>query len=89
MPMVNIREMRMVMLQLHMLVPMGMRLHAIPVEIMGVQVVRIVPVSMPMRELRVLMIRRMVLGEMQPDACRHQSRSNPKDGAGGLCEHGN
>ena len=82
--MVKIWKVRVVVLQVRMLVLMGVRLLAVPFKIVGVLVVRVVPVPMPMRKRGVLMIMCMALGEVQPDARRHQGSSQQKGGAGGL-----
>lgn len=50
MSMVNIREMRVLMLERCMSVRMRVRFHAIPFKIMDVLVMHIVPVSVPMNQ---------------------------------------
>ena len=48
MPVVDVREVCVAVLECHVLVRMGMRLHTVPGEIVAVLVVFVVPVLVPM-----------------------------------------
>jgi hypothetical protein len=47
------------------------------------------PVSMSMRQLRALMVVRVVIGQVPPHTCCHQGTGNPEDCAGGRLKHCN
>lgn len=83
---VNVREMCVAVLQLGMPVRMGVQLHAIPREIMGVLVVRVMSVRVGVQQFCVLMVVRMMLGQVQPNPCCHQDTSQPENRAGWFAE---
>jgi len=69
---VQVRIMRVAVLERLVHVLMRVRLGAIPRLIMAVPMMLIVHVSMHMRQRRVPVRMLVPLGEMQPDTCRHQ-----------------
>jgi hypothetical protein len=76
--MMNIWKMRVRMCEWNVAVRMGMRFLAVPFEIMLMLVMFIVTVPMIVlqRAMRMRMV--MALADMQPDAERHQGRSEPE-----------
>ena len=76
--MMDVREMRMPVLEWFMLMEMHMRLAAIPVEIMRMLMMLVMRVRMFMchRFMRVLML--MVFCQMQPHAKRHERTRPPE-----------
>jgi hypothetical protein len=89
MPMMNVWEMCMLVFEFCMQVIMCVRLNAIPFHIVEMLVVLVMMVSVSMRKFLMGMLMRMTLGQMQPNANRHQTSSNPKGRAGGFTKHGN
>jgi hypothetical protein len=89
MPVVNVREMCVLVFEFCMQVIMCVRLNAIPFKVMDMLVVFVMPVNMPMKKFDVGMFMRMTLGQMQPNANRHQTRRHPKGHAGGFTKNGN
>ena len=75
---VNIREMRMLVRDGDMTMPMIMRLVIVPVEIVRVLVVFVmdVPMSVLHRLMHVPVL--MTLRQVKPDAPAHQARCQPK-----------
>ena len=75
---VNIRIVRMAVHERFMRVMVGVRLDAVPREVVRVLVVRIVRMPMRVRE-RLVRVRVLVpLGEVQPYASRHESGRSPE-----------
>lgn len=64
MPVVNVREVGMLVLQRGVLVHMGMRLRSIPLEVVRVLVVGVMTMAVFMHRLRVGMVMRMDLAEV-------------------------
>ena len=78
MPVMNIREMRVRMRDRRMGMRMGVRLVAIPREIVFVPVMRVVPMTMRVvqRGVRVRML--VTFADVQPDTQGHQGRGHPE-----------
>jgi hypothetical protein len=78
MPVMNIREMRVRMRDRRMGMLMGVRLVAIPREIVLVLVMRVVPMTMRVvqRGVRVRML--VTFADVQPDTQGHQGRGHPE-----------
>ena len=72
--MVNVREVRMLVLQLFMPMCVCVWLYPIPVTVMGVFVVLVMSVAMTMGHFGVLMVMGVMFGKVQPHAYRHQRR---------------
>ena len=64
MPVVNVREVRMLVLEFRMHVCMRVWLHPIPVKVMGVFVVLVMPMSVSVRHFCVLMLMGVMLGKV-------------------------
>ena len=82
MPVVNVREVRMLVLELRMHVCMRVWLHPIPVKVMGVFVVLVMPMSVSVRHFCVLMVMGVMFGKVKPNAYGHQGSGNPENCAG-------
>ena len=78
MPVVNVRIMRMAVPHDWVLVPVGMPVLAAPAWFMRMLVVFIVAVLVLMRQRRVKVFMRMVFGQVQPHAQRHQRSGEPE-----------
>ena len=89
MPVVNVREMRMVVRQRLVLMRVAVGFAAIPTGLMRVLVVRIVAMPVTMRKRRVLVIVGVVFRQVQPDTDRHQPRRQPKSRTGRLAQPAN
>jgi hypothetical protein len=77
-PVMDIREMRMRVRHGCMAVRMGMRLVAVPREVVLVLVMRVVPVTMRVLERIVRVRMLMTFANVQPHAERHQRCSDPE-----------
>lgn len=82
MPVMDVRKVRMPVSQLPVLVHMRMWLRSVPVKVVAVLVVGVVAVHMAVGQGNVLMVMRMVLAEVQPDAGGHQSGGDPEHRVG-------
>ena len=86
MPVVDVRKVRMAVLEWHMLMRVGVRLGTVPFEIVAMLMVFIVPVLVAVLQLSMRVFMGMVLGQMEPHACGHQGRRHPEAGTGGFCK---
>ena len=68
MPVMNVREMCMLVFEFCMQVIMCVRLNAIPFNVMEMLVVFVMTVSVSMRKFDMGMFMRMSFGQMQPNA---------------------
>lgn len=75
---VNIGEMGMRVGDPRMLMRMGMRLLAVPLEFVLVLVMLVVPMAMVVRERLVRVLVFVPFADMQPDPERHQCSSDPE-----------
>ncbi|MEN9437783.1 MAG: hypothetical protein RIR09_2438, partial [Pseudomonadota bacterium] len=89
MPVMDVRKVRMPVSQLPVLVHMRMWLRSVPVKVVAVLVVGVVAVHMAVGQGNVLMVMRMVLAEVQPDARSHQTGGNPEQQVCGLAKQHN
>ena len=65
MPVVNVREVRVAVLQVGVKMHMGVRFHSAPVKVVAVLVMGIVPVRVPVEQFCVVMRMGVVLGQMK------------------------
>jgi hypothetical protein len=70
------------------MVQVGVRLAAVPVEFVRVPVVHVMHVAVAVFDRFVRMLVGMVLAEMQPYAPAHQDSGEPERGAGGFSRQG-
>ena len=86
MPMVDVRVVRMAVQQRLVMMLVGMRLFAVPARLVRVAMVRVVDVRVIVSERFVQMLVFVPLGQVQPDAERHQGRGRQENGRDGLSE---
>ena len=89
MPVMNVGEVRVAMLQFVVLMRVNVRLRAIPFKIVCVLVMRIVPVGMAMLKWFVQVWVLMTFGQMQPDTKPHQQAGGPERRARSFTKHEN
>jgi hypothetical protein len=78
MPMMVVREVRVPVEQRLVVMLVGMRLFAVPAQLVRMSVVRIVHVQVGVSHRFVQMLVLVPFREMQPHADRHQSRCGPE-----------
>ena len=85
-PMMDIWEMGVPVAQPDMLVLMGVRFFAVPIEGVRVPMMLIVSVRMRMGHRLVNVVMLVLLGHVQPDSGTHAERRQPERGVTGLSE---
>jgi hypothetical protein len=86
MPMMDVRVVRMAVQQRLVAMLVGMRLFAVPAGLVRVPMVRVVNVRVIVSERFVQMLVFVPLGQMQPDAERHQGCGRQENQGEGLSE---